>query len=117
MCGGAILSDIIAPSTGNRSRRLTAADLFWNSDLLKTSSNNYFSKPLRSDAFDVDDEFEADFQGFKDQVEIDDVDINNNNNNNNKPSAFNSASKHSSPTPPPPPPPAPATARGNFYRF
>ncbi|KAI3786227.1 hypothetical protein L1987_45362 [Smallanthus sonchifolius] len=74
MCGGAILSDIIAP-TANRSRRLTA-DLLWN-------TNNYLSKPPRSDAYD---EFEADFQGFKDQVEVD------------KPFAF-SASKNFAPAP------------------
>jgi len=68
MCGGAILSDIIAP-TANRSRRLTA-DLLWNTDLLKNHSN-YFSKSPRSGAFDIDDDFEADFQGFKDQVDED----------------------------------------------
>ncbi|KAL7605261.1 ethylene-responsive transcription factor RAP2-12 [Lactuca sativa] len=84
MCGGAILSDIIAP-TANRSRRLTA-DLLWSNDFTKSSSN-YFSNPPQSDAFDIDDEFEADFQGFKDQVEID---------QDNKPFAF-SASKDSAP--------------------
>ncbi|KAI3521319.1 hypothetical protein L1887_10782 [Cichorium endivia] len=84
MCGGAILSDIIAP-TANRSRRLTA-DLLWSTDLTKNHSN-YFSKPPRSDADDIDDEFEADFQGFKDQVEIDD---------DSKPFAF-SASKDFAP--------------------
>ncbi|CAI9280890.1 unnamed protein product [Lactuca saligna] len=84
MCGGAILSDIIAPAA-NRSRRLTA-DLLWSNDFTKSSSS-YFSNPPQSDAFDVDDEFEADFQGFKDQVEID---------QDNKPFAF-SASKDSAP--------------------
>lgn len=60
MCGGAILSDIIAgPTTGNRFRRLTTADLLWNT--ADVSNNNYYlSKPPP-----VDD-FEADFQGFKD---------------------------------------------------
>ncbi|KAM7471904.1 hypothetical protein LguiA_010087 [Lonicera macranthoides] len=62
MCGGAIISDIIAPSS---SRRLTA-DLLWNT-ALKKNPRNYYSKPLRSDVIiDLDDEFEADFQGFKD---------------------------------------------------
>ncbi|PWA41199.1 Late embryogenesis abundant protein, LEA-14 [Artemisia annua] len=64
MCGGAILSDIIAP---NRSRRLTSADLLWNTD----NNNSYFSSKANvskrsDDAFDGDDDFEADFQGFKD---------------------------------------------------
>ncbi|KAJ9568514.1 hypothetical protein OSB04_004480 [Centaurea solstitialis] len=86
MCGGAILSDIIAP-TANRSRRLTA-DILWNTDLIKNPSK-HFSKPPRSDVFDIDDEFEADFQGFKDQVEIDE---------DNKPFAF-SASKNFTPAP------------------
>ncbi|GJR62306.1 hypothetical protein Tco_1504468 [Tanacetum coccineum] len=65
MCGGAILSDIIVPSSANRSRRLTAADLLWNNN---TDNNSYLSKAKRSDddAFDGDDDFEADFQGFKD---------------------------------------------------
>ncbi|KAI3519376.1 hypothetical protein L1887_08433 [Cichorium endivia] len=67
MCGGAILSDIIAP-TANRSGRVTA-DLLWSTDLTKNHSN-YFSKPPRSDADDIDDEFEVDFQGFKDQVTL-----------------------------------------------
>ncbi|KAI3687408.1 hypothetical protein L1987_81104 [Smallanthus sonchifolius] len=74
MCGGAILSDIIAPPA-NRSRRLTA-DLLWN-------TNNYLSQPPRSDAYN---EFEADFQGFKDKVEDD------------NPVAF-SASKNLAPAP------------------
>jgi len=60
MCGGAILSDIIAP---NRSRRVTSADLLWNTD-----NNSYFSSMAKrsEDAFDDEDDFEADFQGFKD---------------------------------------------------
>lgn len=59
MCGGAILSDIIAP-TANRSRRLTA-HLLWN------PSADYSSKPISTPSIDIDDDFEADFQGFKDQ--------------------------------------------------
>nr|UOI39518.1 AP2/ERF transcription factor [Betula platyphylla]UOI39525.1 AP2/ERF transcription factor [Betula platyphylla] len=60
MCGGAIISDFIPPS---RSQRLTA-DHLW-SNLKKPCSGSRFSKPL------VDynnDEFEADFQDFKDDV-------------------------------------------------
>ncbi|XP_076926673.1 ethylene-responsive transcription factor RAP2-12-like [Bidens hawaiensis] len=76
MCGGAILSNIIAPSA-NRSRRLTAADLLRDTDL---SNNYYFSKP--PDAYD---DFEADFQGFKDRIQ----------DSNNKPPFVFSANKNS----------------------
>jgi len=61
MCGGAIISDIISPSS---SRRLTA-DLLWNTGLKKNPSN-YYSKPLGYNIIDLDDDFEADFRGFKD---------------------------------------------------
>ncbi|XP_043721662.1 ethylene-responsive transcription factor RAP2-12-like [Telopea speciosissima] len=61
MCGGAIISDFIPTS---RSKRLTAADLVWD---IKNNSGSYFSKPLRSEITNVDDDFEADFQEFKDQ--------------------------------------------------
>ena len=63
MCGGAIISDFIAP-TNKSSRRLTADDLFRQNDFFKA---NYYSKTLRSEIFDVDGEedFEADFAGFK----------------------------------------------------
>ncbi|KAI3775157.1 hypothetical protein L1987_49726 [Smallanthus sonchifolius] len=66
MCGGAIISDFIAP-TANKSRRLTA-DLLAKTAFLKNPSKCY-SKPLRSEIFDLEDEFEADFLGFKDEVE------------------------------------------------
>ncbi|KAK9078392.1 hypothetical protein SSX86_002449 [Deinandra increscens subsp. villosa] len=66
MCGGAIISDLIAP-TANKSRRLTA-DLLTKSEYFKNPSKCY-SKPLRSEIFDLEDEFEADFLGFKDEVE------------------------------------------------
>ncbi|KAA8540207.1 hypothetical protein F0562_024230 [Nyssa sinensis] len=79
MCGGAIISDYIPAS---RSRRLTA-DFLWPSDLKKNPSN-YFSKPLRSQILDLDDDFEADFQDFKDHSYDQDEDV--------KPFAF-SASK------------------------
>lgn len=64
MCGGAIISDFVPPS--RTARRVNAADLLWNprakSDKTRTS-NNYYSKPLITD---LDEDFEADFQGFKD---------------------------------------------------
>lgn len=62
MCGGAIISDFAPPSRS--SHRLTA-DLLWNTPL-KKSPNNYYSKPLRSGIVDLDNDFEADFQGFMD---------------------------------------------------
>ncbi|KAB1218289.1 Ethylene-responsive transcription factor RAP2-12 [Morella rubra] len=66
MCGGAIISDFIPP---NRQRRLTA-DYLWP-NLKKRVSGKGFSKHLVED--DVDD-FEADFQDFKDDVSDIDVD-------------------------------------------
>ncbi|XP_058226902.1 ethylene-responsive transcription factor RAP2-12-like [Rhododendron vialii] len=70
MCGGAIISDFIAPA---RSRRLTA-DYLWPSDAKKKKNPcNYFSKPLRSEIVDLEgDEFEADFQDFKDHSDDED---------------------------------------------
>ncbi|KAK9080890.1 hypothetical protein SSX86_000032 [Deinandra increscens subsp. villosa] len=68
MCGGAILSEIIAPAA-NRSRRLTA-DLLWNTDFLNNPTN-YFSK-TQPPSDDIDDDFEADFQGFKDHEDQED---------------------------------------------
>lgn len=69
MCGGAIISDFVAPASRS-SRRLTA-DLLWGSgsaDLNnKKNPINYHSKSLRSKTImDLDDDFEADFQHFKD---------------------------------------------------
>ncbi|XP_071715528.1 ethylene-responsive transcription factor RAP2-2 [Rutidosis leptorrhynchoides] len=69
MCGGAIISDFIAPAA-NKSRRLTD-DLLRQTIFAKNPSKSY-SKPLRSQIFDLEDEFEADFLGFKDDVDIDD---------------------------------------------
>ncbi|KAJ8560137.1 hypothetical protein K7X08_004195 [Anisodus acutangulus] len=73
MCGGAIISDLAPPS--RTSRRLTAEFLWGTSDLIKKHKNpsNYHSKPLRSKFIDLDDEFEADFQEFKDYSDDDDV--------------------------------------------
>lgn len=80
MCGGAIISDLLSPS--RPSRKLTA-DLLWGSgaaaDLAKGKRKipgSYHSKPLRSKPIvDIGDDFEADFQDFKDfsddEVEID----------------------------------------------
>lgn len=70
MCGGAIISDIIAPA---RSRRLTDADFLWPSDAKKKKNpSNYFSKRLRSEIVDLGDNFEADFQEFKDHSDDED---------------------------------------------
>lgn len=70
MCGGAIISDIIAPA---RSRRLTDADFLWPLDAKKKKNpSNYFSKPLRSEIVDLGDDFEADFQEFKDHSDDED---------------------------------------------
>ncbi|XP_031105558.1 ethylene-responsive transcription factor RAP2-12 [Ipomoea triloba] len=75
MCGGAIISDIIPPSRS--SRRLTA-DLLWGpADLSSNnggkkknrnsnSSGSFYSRPSRSGIADIDNDFEADFQHFKD---------------------------------------------------
>ncbi|CAK9324759.1 unnamed protein product [Citrullus colocynthis] len=66
MCGGAIISDFIPPS---RSKRVTADHLWPN--LKKPKSGKHSSpRSLRSRIFDVDD-FEADFQDFKDESDVD----------------------------------------------
>ena len=66
MCGGAIISDFISAP---QSRRLTADYLL--PDLKKSGAGKRFSKPLRSEIFDViDDDFEADFQVFKDDSDV-----------------------------------------------
>lgn len=61
MCGGAIISDFVPPS--RTARRVNAADLLWNPRVKSEKTNNYYSKPLVTD---LDEDFEADFQGFKD---------------------------------------------------
>ncbi|VVA20654.1 PREDICTED: ethylene-responsive [Prunus dulcis] len=68
MCGGAIISDFIAPTRS----RLTA-DYLWP-DLKKPSSDKRFSKPLRPEIIDLDHDFEADFQEFKDESDVDEDD-------------------------------------------
>ncbi|CAH8369987.1 unnamed protein product [Eruca vesicaria subsp. sativa] len=57
MCGGAIISDFIPPP---KSRRVTS-EFIWQ-DLKKSKKRS----KKRSDFFDLDDKFEADFKGFKD---------------------------------------------------
>ncbi|KAJ4893594.1 Uncharacterized protein Rs2_20388 [Raphanus sativus] len=57
MCGGAIISDFIPPP---RSRRVTS-EFIWP-DLKKKGKA---SKKKRSDFLDLEDEFEADFQGLR----------------------------------------------------
>lgn len=72
MCGGAIISDFI-PSP--RSRRVTS-EFIWP-DLKKKKKNaKGLKKSLekRSSHSDLDDEFEADFQRFKDDSSVDDFD-------------------------------------------
>ena len=69
MCGGAIISDFIPAA---RSQRVTA-DLLWPA-LKKSSSGKrfYAGRPLRSEIFGLEDDFEADFQEFKDESDVDD---------------------------------------------
>ncbi|KAF8089069.1 hypothetical protein N665_0519s0026 [Sinapis alba] len=68
MCGGAIISDFIPPP---RSRRVTS-EFLWP-DLKKNAAKKSLKK--RSSFFDLDDEFEADFQGFEADSSIDCDDI------------------------------------------
>ncbi|KAL3528547.1 hypothetical protein ACH5RR_007869 [Cinchona calisaya] len=78
MCGGAIISDLIPPSRSSRGR--LTADLLWGNgaDLVDSKKNiiknkknkspsSFYSKPpLRFQIVDLDDEFEINFQEFKD---------------------------------------------------
>ncbi|KAL1218901.1 Ethylene-responsive transcription factor RAP2-12 [Cardamine amara subsp. amara] len=61
MCGGAKISDFIPPPC---SRRVTS-EFIWP-DLKKSVKGLKKNSKKRSNFFDLDDEFEADFQGFKD---------------------------------------------------
>lgn len=86
MCGGAIISDLIPPTataagaTNARSLRRLTADFLWP-DLKKPAGKQY-SKPVVVDP--VDHDFEADFQEFKDDTDVDeDEDV--------KPFAFSAA--------------------------
>ncbi|KAI9162121.1 hypothetical protein LWI28_024065 [Acer negundo] len=75
MCGGAIISGFTSPdaaaaaAANGRSRRLTA-EYLWP-ELYKRSG----SKKLSKATFVVDDDFEADFQGFKDDEEEESSDV------------------------------------------
>ncbi|KAK6268319.1 hypothetical protein QUC31_012479 [Theobroma cacao] len=73
MCGGAIISDLIPPT---RTRLLTA-DYLWP-DLTKSGSKKRSGKRYSKPVIDLDDDFEADFQEFKDEEtdadDFDDVD-------------------------------------------
>ncbi|KAJ0264038.1 Ethylene-responsive transcription factor RAP2-2 [Hirschfeldia incana] len=66
MCGGAIISDFIPPS---RSRRVTS-EYLWP-DLKNKGKASKTRSKKRSDFLDLDDEFEADFLGFKDDSSFD----------------------------------------------
>lgn len=75
MCGGAIISDFVAPASRS-STRLTA-DLLWGSAAAglnkKKNRGSYHSKPLRSAPINhLEDDFEADFQDFKDHSDDED---------------------------------------------
>nr|WAK86022.1 transcription factor ERF61 [Nothapodytes nimmoniana] len=76
MCGGAIISDsILQPGRAHR----LIADLLWGkSDFHQRNPANYYSKPLRSEIIDIDldNEFEADFQEFKDHSHDESDDLN-----------------------------------------
>ncbi|XWS18775.1 hypothetical protein CRYUN_Cryun32bG0073700 [Craigia yunnanensis] len=68
MCGGAIISDFIAPTRS----RLGTADFLWP-DLKKSGSKNGSGKRYSKPVIDLDNDFEADFQGFKDdESDVDD---------------------------------------------
>lgn len=68
MCGGAIISDFIPPP---RSRRVTS-EFIWPDLKKNAKGSKKISKKKRfSNFFDLDDEFEADFQGFKDDSSFD----------------------------------------------
>ncbi|KDP40641.1 hypothetical protein JCGZ_24640 [Jatropha curcas] len=68
MCGGAIISDFIPPAVAGRSSRRLTADFLWP-DLKKPIGKQY-SKPV----VDLDNDFEADFQEFKDESDADEED-------------------------------------------
>ncbi|CAA7024660.1 unnamed protein product [Microthlaspi erraticum] len=74
MCGGAIISDFIPPP---RSRRVTSEFLWPDLKNKGKASKKIWKK--RPDFFDLDDEFEADFQGFKEDDSSfdceDDIDV------------------------------------------
>ncbi|KAL1551802.1 ethylene-responsive transcription factor RAP2-2-like [Salvia divinorum] len=75
MCGGAIISDFVAPASRS-SARLTA-DLLWGSTVTglsrKMNRGGSRSMHMRSAPIvDLEDDFEADFQEFKDHSDSED---------------------------------------------
>lgn len=66
MCGGAIISDFIAPTTTARSSRRLTSGFEWLEP--KKPFNNKHLKPVVADP---EDDFEADFQEFKDESDVD----------------------------------------------
>ncbi|XP_022723280.1 ethylene-responsive transcription factor RAP2-12-like [Durio zibethinus] len=92
MCGGAIISEFIPPT---RSRRLTA-DYLWP-DLKKSGSIKGSGKRYSKPVIDLDDDFEADFQEFKDEeFDVDDFDDVDDVFSDVKPFAFSATKKPSS---------------------
>nr|AFY09702.1 AP2/ERF super family protein [Hevea brasiliensis] len=69
MCGGAIIPDFIPPTVAGRSSRRLTADFLWPD--LKKAIGKQYSKPV---VVDLDDDFEADFQEFKDESDVDEED-------------------------------------------
>lgn len=67
MCGGAIISDFIPPTTTARSSRRLAEGFEWLGTK-KPFNNKKYSKPVVTN---LDDDFEADFQEFKDESDVD----------------------------------------------
>lgn len=67
MCGGAIISGFIPTA---RSRRVAGDHLWANLKNPGSGNGNYLSKPVKSDIIDVDDDFEIDFQHFKDDSDL-----------------------------------------------
>ncbi|CAN8269352.1 unnamed protein product [Cochlearia groenlandica] len=67
MCGGAIISDFIPPP---KSRRATS-EFIWPDLENKVNKGSKKRSTKRPDFFDLDDEFEADFKGFKDDSAFD----------------------------------------------
>ncbi|KAJ6963234.1 hypothetical protein NC652_001763 [Populus alba x Populus x berolinensis] len=67
MCGGAIISDFIPPTTTARSSRRLAEGFEWLG-MKKPFNNKKYSKPVVTN---LDDDFEADFQEFKDESDVD----------------------------------------------
>lgn len=66
MCGGAIISDLRLPA--KRSLRRLTADLLWGTDLENLPAAKDNGKRSKA-VIDLEDDFEADFQGFKDDSE------------------------------------------------